>query len=146
MRPLIRSLWERSNGKPISDAGWGGIFKGIDSGAYKRVKYPSVGDVIIPEPLDFVPELHATAREMALNHIQNDLKRSLQRNGLGSDALWGCIGKIVDKESKELLIPHQQLGMRLVGWWDAAWNISDIRDQMREALKPTTLPTTAPAS
>jgi hypothetical protein len=86
---------------------------------------------------------------MALNHINNDLKASLQKNGIGRQALWDCIGKVVDKVARSIVGPALGPGLDIISWWDDAWNVSKIRDQMRSGIgttQPSTQPTTSPSA
>ncbi|HEX8341454.1 MAG TPA: RHS repeat-associated core domain-containing protein [Tepidisphaeraceae bacterium] len=139
-RPLSESLYERARKKPINDSGWNQFFKDLDAGAFKKVPIPWRG---VNKVSPFVPERDAVARAMALNHINNDLKAALQKNGIGGQALWDCIGKVVDDAARGMAGPLAGLGLDAVAWWDEAWDVAAIRDRMRGGV-PATQPTSRP--
>jgi hypothetical protein len=89
IRPLANSLDERARGVAITDSGWEQFFAALDKGTL-NYHLPDISEL-------------ETAKAMALNHINNDLRKSLEKNGVGSDALWSYIGNIVNRQTELVL-------------------------------------------
>jgi hypothetical protein len=75
-------------------------------------------------------------RMMAMTHINSDLRNSLANNGIGTDANWATIGKIVSDASVNVYGP----GLGHIG----SFIVGNVRDQMRNDLKKQGAPIYGP--
>jgi RHS repeat-associated protein len=74
------------------------------------------------------------AREMALTHIDQDLRRSLIRNGPGDNADWSRVGDYVAQAERETFYLHERLASWGVGLMDSSFDVSRFRDEMRDEV------------
>jgi hypothetical protein len=92
---------------------------------------------------------------MARVHINNDLRNSLTKNGIGNQKTWDFIGKLVDDCQQPQLTPAEQIKLAQAAMkkWNAANDVQKIRDDMRSALAAAgtpaftaAIPATGPAA
>ncbi|MCB9845315.1 MAG: hypothetical protein H6811_04945 [Phycisphaeraceae bacterium] len=150
MRPLINSLGEYGtcgDVRDISDGGWQLFFADYLAGRYdSRVAEGGIRQIVkfhsgrvhgldVYSAADFlVLKRHRVAHAMALNHINNDLRNALLKNGPGDDDVWDCIGNLVFSCQLKLLSPSEQTQMRDAISKVPELNVSWIRDEMRRRV------------
>jgi hypothetical protein len=79
------------------------------------------------------------AREMALNHILEDLRRALSSAGKGSDADWETIGKMVDEAQKENFSDLENAASTAGGAVvHPSLDVGKLRDVMRNSIPDET--------
>ena len=66
----------------------------------------------------------------------------LIRNGIGTDAIWKCIGDVVDTCEQRSLTPPEQikLGQSIANYMDSSNDVQSIRDAMRDKLANANAP------
>jgi RHS repeat-associated protein len=75
------------------------------------------------------------SREMALTHITQDLRLSIIRNGVGSDADWASVGRIVSVSERANFMWLERSGSSVLGVFNSTFNVAKLRDEMREKVK-----------
>jgi hypothetical protein len=75
------------------------------------------------------------ARDMALAHINFDLKSSIETNGAGTDEDWECVGSVVSACEKEFFNGLERLSGKVVGSFDTTFDVAKLRDEMRNEVK-----------
>lgn len=106
-------------------------------------------DMFVPMPgnpgglgssaLNYMREM-LSAKDMAMTHIDQDLRRALINNGAGDDKDWKCIGDKVSECEKihfsGISLTLSQMG----GFVDTELNVGKHRDSIRDDLKAAGLP------
>ena len=77
----------------------------------------------------------AAAREMALTHIDQDLRQALEKNSPGQDKDWRCIGAQVSACEKKSFNWFERFGSWLIGHPFPSFDVGKYRDYMREWVK-----------
>ncbi len=133
MRPYVESLRERADGCAVSNAGWRLFFERLDANAFNVLPWMPDG-FALPGTDAFGYALRLEiARQMALNHINVDLRNSLMINGVGSEGMWSCIGRVVSQCEREVLQQLSNFG-DILGVFMDEYDVSRIRDRMREEV------------
>ena len=85
-------------------------------------------------PFVYPPAVLFSAREMALTHIDQDLRRSLIKNGPGTDVDWNRVGGFVAQAEREHFFWHERQISKLLGTVDSSFNVAKFRDEMRDEV------------
>jgi RHS repeat-associated protein len=75
------------------------------------------------------------ARDMALAHINFDLRNSIEINKAGTDEDWECIGDVVSDCEKEFFKWYERWSGKAVGIFDSTFDVAKLRDEMRDDVK-----------
>jgi hypothetical protein len=107
-------------------------FSGVldDSGGAGETGGAAIGDALI----DWMISLQA-AREMALTHIDGDLRKSLERNGVGLSSDWKCVGEQVSACEKKFFNWFERSGSWFFGTLSDTFDVSKFRDRMRREVQ-----------
>jgi hypothetical protein len=135
VKRFMDPLFDALEGRP--DAGWRETFSRLEHAQRLRDYYSLFPDEWV-KVHNRALELFA-AREMALNHILEDLRRALSSAGKGSDADWETIGKMVDEAQKENFSDLENAASTAGGAVvHPSLDVGKLRDVMRNSIPDET--------
>lgn len=88
------------------------------------------GAAIAGEIIDWTYALFA-AREMAITHIDQDLRSAIRGNGVGLNYDWECIGNQVSQCERQFFSKFERFGSKILGLARPSFDVSRFRDAMR---------------
>jgi hypothetical protein len=102
----------------------------LDTGGAGETGEAALGDALSDRALAL-----QSAREMALTHIDQDLRKSLTKNGAGLNPDWKCIGKQISGCEGENFNAFERGGGWMFGIISDSFNVSKFRDRMRSEVQ-----------
>jgi RHS repeat-associated protein len=136
VKDFMDPMFEALDGRP--NTRWADTFRKVASYQNPTPPSPNVlaasSGQYVPAPNPWSDQMFA-AREMAMTHIDQDLRQAIERQGVGSDGDWSCIGKVVSECERKFFNGFERLLSRTSGLVNSNFDIAKFRDSMRDDVK-----------